>query len=402
MILFDPIVREAKALWDGGTGRSLLVIAGAWGLLLGMRMMYPVLLPYFRSSFELSLTVSGLLVTVLWLGSAVGQLPGGILADRHSERSVMTAGVIVVAGAVTAVTLAPTAAILFLATALVGLGQSLYPIARITALAQLYPDRIGSALGLTMATGDLGQTVLPPVAATIAVVFVWQAGLGFIVPLLVVAAVALWLLLPPDTGTSDSALDELSADTVRYVVAELRRENMVFVAFIFFLYVFVWQAFTGFYPTYLIDVKGMEPSTAALLFSFFFAVGVVVKPVAGAVYDRIGIRGSLVLVLSGPVVGLLLLPTVEGLVPIVGITALVSTMLGSGAITQSYFSDAISPDMRGTGLGVVRTTTATLGATGPVVFGAVADVGYFDEAYLALAIIMLAVIGLTLRLPSGT
>ena len=402
MTLLAPIAREARALWDGGTGRSLIVIAGAWGLLLGVRMIYPVLLPYFRSSFGLSLTVSGLLVTVLWLGSAVGQLPGGILADRYSERSVMTAGVVVVAGAVTAVALAPTAALLFLATALVGLGQSLYPIARITALAQLYPDRIGSALGLTMATGDLGQTVLPPVATTIAVVFVWQAGLGFMVPLLVVAAVALWLLLPPDTGTSDSALDELSVDTARYVIRELRRENMAFVAFILFLYIFIWQAFTGFYPTYLIDVKGIAPSTAALLFSLFFAVGVVVKPVSGAVYDRIGIRGSLVLVLSGPVVGLVLLPTVEGLLPLVGVTALVSTMLGSGAITQSYLSDAISADMRGTGLGVVRTTTATLGAVGPVAFGAVADVGYFDEAYLGLAVVMLAVIGLTLRLPSGT
>ncbi len=74
MNVLASIGREAKALWGGGKGRSLIVIAGAWGFLLGTRMIYPVLLPYFRESFGLSLTVAGFLVTILWLGSAVGQL----------------------------------------------------------------------------------------------------------------------------------------------------------------------------------------------------------------------------------------------------------------------------------------------------------------------------------------
>lgn len=122
-------------------------------------MIYPVLLPHLRTSFNLSLTVAGLLVTILWLGSALGQLPGGVLADRYSERIVMTASVILVAVALMFVVTAPTPLILFAATGLVGLGQSLYPIARITILSDIYPNRIGSALGVTMATGDLGQTV---------------------------------------------------------------------------------------------------------------------------------------------------------------------------------------------------------------------------------------------------
>jgi membrane protein len=60
-------------------------------------MIYPVLLPYFRDAFGLSLTIAGLLVTILWLGSAVGQLPGGIFADRYSERLVLATGAILVA-----------------------------------------------------------------------------------------------------------------------------------------------------------------------------------------------------------------------------------------------------------------------------------------------------------------
>jgi MFS family permease len=400
MSVVASIGREAKALWDGGTGRSLAVIAAAWGFLLGTRMIYPVLLPYFRESFGLSLTVAGFLVTVLWLGSAIGQLPGGVLADRYSERAVMTAGSVVVAVAVLTVVLAPTAAALFAATAFVGLGQSLYPVARITLLTELYPDRVGSALGVTMATGDLGQTVMPPIAGALAVAAAWQVGLGFMIPLLVAAAIALWVLLPVRTE-SDAGGRGFSTDDLGALSTELRRPNMLFFVFILFLYILVWQSFTGLYPTYLVEKKGLSSSTAALLFSLFFACGVVVKPAAGVAYDRIGARGSLVGVLSGPVVGLGLLPIVEGLPALVVLTTLVSTMLGSGAITQSFLSEAFPEETRGTGLGAVRTTAATLGAAGPVVFGTVADLGYFDEGYFLLSGIMLSVILLALRLPDA-
>jgi MFS family permease len=400
MRVLQSVVREAKALWGDGRGPSLVAIAGGWGILLGARMVYPVLLPYLRDSFDISLTVAGFLVTVLWLGSAVGQLPGGVLADRYSERSVMTAGAVVVAAALVVVVTAPTALVLFAATGLVGLGQSLYPIARITILSDIYPDRIGSALGVTMATGDLGQTVLPPVAGVLAAAFVWQAGLLFIVPLLLVAGLFVWATLPsaPDAG---DAADPTPSAGLRGVVADLRGSNLLFVSFILFLYILIWQSFTGLYPTYLVEVKELSSSAAGLLFSGFFAVGVLVKPLAGAAYDRIGMRNALVAVLVGPIVGLALLPFVEGFWSLAAVTAVVSTMLGSGAITQSFLSEAFSEDVRGTGLGVVRTSVATLGAAGPVLFGGIADSGYFDEGYLLLAAVLVVVVLLTLRLPTS-
>ena len=340
MNVLAGIGREARALWDGGTGRSLIVIAGAWGLLLG------------------TLVVAVAILTVLF---------------------------------------APTALALFAATAFVGVGQSLYPVARITILTALYPDRVGSALGVTMATGDLGQTVMPPIAGTIALVAAWRLGLGFMIPLLILAAIGLWVVVPAKTGT-ESEGDSLSTDALGDLIAELRASDMLFFIFILFLYILVWQAFTGLYPTYLAERKGLSASSAALLFSLFFACGVVVKPAAGVAYDRIDARGSLVGVLAGPVVGFGLLPIVDGIAPLIVVTALVSTMLGSGAITQSFLSEAFSEEIRGTGLGPVRTASATLGATGPVLFGLVADRRFFDEGYFVLAGLVFAVILLALRL----
>ncbi len=390
--------RELKALWGGGKGTSLVAIATTWGLLVGTRMIYPVVLPSLQSTYGLSLTVSGLLVTVLWLFASIGQLPGGVLADRYNERTLMATSAIVVAVALGFVVTAPTPVVLFAATAFWGLGQSLYPIARITLLSTLYSERLGSALGVTMATGDVGQTILPPVAAFLAATFAWQVGLGYVAPLLLLGGLVISITVPARRPADQPAETRSIRDMVG-VFAELRNPSMGFMTLILFLYIFIWQSFTAFYPTYLTTVKGLSSTVSSVLFGLFFAVGVVVKPVAGAAYDRIGMRSSLVGVLLPPVAGFSLLPIVESVWVLGAITALISTMLGSGAITQSYLADSFSEEMQGTGLGVIRTTTATLGAGGPVLFGVIADNGYFDAGYVVLAAIMAAVILLTLRMP---
>ncbi|AGB38991.1 MFS transporter [Natronococcus occultus] len=395
MSRLDSIRRELAGLWAGGTGKTLLAIALGWGLLNGTRMIYPVLLPYFSAEFDLTLSTAGLLVTLIWLGYAIGQVPGGILADRHGERSVLVASVSMVVVGVTVVLFAPNAAVLFGATALVGLGHSQYPIARITALSELYPDRIGRVLGVTMASGDVGQTVLPPIASVLAVAVAWRLGLGFVLPLLCVTAVVIWLTLPaPDPEDGDA-----SSENLRYVIRELRSPVLAIMGVILFLFIFVWQTFSAFYPTYLVEQKGLSSTVAGVLFGLFFAVGVVVKPIAGMAYDRVGLRGSLPLILLGSVVGLALLPFVDGFVGLVGVTVLASTMLGSGAITQSYLAEIIPAEIQGTGLGVIRSSASVLGASGPVVFGVIAERGYFDAGYLLLALIVGAGTLLTLRMP---
>jgi ACS family hexuronate transporter-like MFS transporter len=396
MTTASSIVQYVNGLWSGGKGPSLVVIASGWSLSVGTRAIYPVLLPYFRSEFNLTLTVAGLLITVLWVMYALGQFPGGILADRQSERTLMAISTLTGAVALLFMATASPPIVLFAATGLFGLSQSLYPIARITMLSDIYPDQIGSALGVTMAAGDFGQTVLPPIAGVLAAALAWQAGFWFLIPLFLLAGIGIWMI-STNHESKESAVDTLSIESARYIVAELRQPNIVFIIFILFLYIFIWQSFTGLYPTYLVEEKGLSSSIAGVLFGVFFAVGIVVKPLAGVAYNRLGVRSSLLIVLVGPVAGFTLLPIVNGFWQLAMITALVSSMLGSGTITQSFLTDSFADDMRGTGLGVIRSSATTLGAMGPVIFGLIADWGYFDEGYVLLAAILVAAIFLTLR-----
>lgn len=390
--------REVTALWGNGKGISLAGVAVGWGLLNGTRMVYPIIIPDLEIAYGLSLAVSGLLVSVLWFFAAIGQLPGGMLADRYNERALMATSTVIVAAALGLVITSSSAVVLFLATAIWGLGHSLYPIARITFLSNLYSGRLGSALGVTMATGDIGQTVLPPIASTLAAAVAWQAGIGFVTPFLLLAGIVIAATSAPQSTRARASTSQSISDTLG-VFTELRTPSIGLMTGILFLYMFIWQSFTAFYPTYLIRVKGLSSSTASVLFGFFFAVGVLVKPAAGAAYDRIGMRKSLVGILLPAVAGFFLLPLLDTVWFLVGITALISTMLGTGAVTQSFLADSFSDEMQGAGLGVVRTVSASLAASGPVIFGIIADHGYFDQGYLALAVIMAVVIGLTVWMP---
>ncbi len=389
---------EAQKIWADGKGKTLVAIAFGWGLLNGTRMIYPILLPYFSDEFGLTLTTAGFLITIIWLAYAVGQVPGGIFADRYGERKVLTVSVALAIIGITFVLLAPTAIALFAATITFGLGLSQYPVARITALSDLYPERIGQALGITMASGDIGQTILPPIASVLAVIAAWQLGLGFVLPFLCIAVVIIWLTLEKH-DPAKAVETNSSNDGILDIIGRLRDPTLLIVWVIMFLFIFVWQTFSAFYPIYLVETKGFSATMAGLIFGMFFAFGVVAKPAAGVAYDRVGIRGSLPLVLVGAIVGLGSLPFVEGVVPILVVTVLISTMLGSGAITQSYLAETIPSEIQGTGLGVVRSSSSMIGAAGPVVFGLIADMGYFNEGYILLSAIVAAVTFASLLLP---
>ncbi|WP_425499751.1 MFS transporter [Natrinema caseinilyticum] len=390
---------NVRAFLADGRGVILSAVAAGWCLSIGIRLAYPVLLPYLRDAYDLDLTTAGFLLTVLWICYALGQLPGGLLADRFGEGNILVASSVISAITLGLVAVAGSAPVVYLATAAFGFGTALYGVARFTALSDIYPDNDGTAIGITMAAGQVGNTLLPLAAGAIASALAWQYGFGLVVPAFAAVAIGLRLAVPSRTSSPTSAIDSVSLETVRYVGAELRRPEIVTVAAIQTLTYCVWQAFTGFYPTYLIQIKGFSQPVATGLFSSFFALGIVVQPLTGGLYDRYGIRKSLPPVLGIVVLSLVALPFLEEFWPLVGGTILLSSILGYGTITLPYMTAAFPADMRGTGLGLLRSIYMTIGALSPIMVGALADRGYFDGAYLVLAGFVAVAIVLTWWLP---
>ncbi len=362
----------------------LLAIAFGWFLSISTRMIYPALLPHLRTTYGLTLTTAGLLLTVLWTAYGLGQLPGGMLADWAGERLLLILSSLIASGMLALVVIADSPVILFAATSLFGLGTALYGVSRFTILKDIYPDRLGTATGVTMAAGDVGNAVMPPAAGFVAAAIAWQYGFGFIIPLFLLAAVALWITLPTRTSASPPLAETISRERI---VSMFRQPVVLHAVVLLVLWGAIIQAFMGFYPTYLIDVKGLPTHLATGLFGLFFALGTLIKPLAGRAYDRIGVRYPLLIMMSVTVVALVALPLSTGFWSFVVITLLASNLLGYETIVISNLTERLPENARGTGLGSLRTIYIMLGALSPVLFGAVANRGYFDEAFFGLAVL---------------
>lgn len=368
-----------------GRGWVLAVVAGGWFLSIGVRMVYPAVLPHLRGAFDLSLTAAGLLLTTLWVVYAVGQFPGGVLSDRFGSGRVLVVSTGATAVAVVGVVVSPSAGVLFVATGVLGLCTALFGPARFPLLSAVFGDRDGTAIGITQATGNLGNATLPLVAGVVASAVAWQLGFAFIVPLFLLVTVGLWWVVPREPEGASTVVRGSFARFARGLYRDVTTRSVLVMAGIQVLGSSMYQGFTGFYPTYLVEVKGLTPGVAAGLFGLFFAMGLVVQPVTGIAGDRFGEKHVLAVVLTLSTVALAVLPFVTGFWGLVGITIVLSIILGRGVLTLTYLTNVLSPDTRGTGLGFLRSVYITIGAMSPVVIGVMADAGYFDEAYLLLA-----------------
>jgi MFS family permease len=389
----------AADLWRDGRGWILLGVAGGWFLSLGLRLVFPALLPYLREAFALGLTTAGLLITVLWVAYALGQFPGGVIGDRLGEGNALVVSTLVSGSAIAVVAVSNTAFVLFAATALFGFSTALFGPARFTILSSVYDRRDGTAVGLTLSAGEAGNAILPVVAGVLAAAVSWRLGFGVTVPLFFLMALVIWRVVPGRTTGAASAVDTLSFSTFRYVARGIAERTILIVTGVHVFLFFVYQGFTGFYPTYLVEAKGFSPTLAAGLFGAFFAAGVLVQPVAGAGGDRFGTRPTLLAVIVVSTFALALLPFLGGLAPIVVVTVVASALVGVTPLTQTFLVNALPADMKGSGLGLLRTGQIALGATGPLVVGAVADAGFFDGAFLGLAVVSAAGIALCLFVP---
>lgn len=388
----------ASDLVRGDRGGILAAVALGWFLSFGVRFIFPAMLPFLRDAFAMSLSAAGFLISVLWLAYGFGQLPGGMIGDRIGARSTLVVSTLVSAITMVVVSASINVWTLFVATILFGLATAPYGPMRLVVLSSTFPDRDGTAIGLTFAVGNLGTTLLPIFASVLATYAAWQLGFGFVVPLFLVVAIGLHYYIPDSLDVNGASDVVLSMEFARSVLDAVADRYVLFAAGVSLFGGFVYQALTGLYPTYLVDIKGLSPTIAATLLGVFFASGMIYQIISGAVSDRIGTSTTLVSIFVLVCGSLAALPFVEGLVGLGLLTVLLSSMIGYQPVVQTYLTASLPEDRRGSGLGLLRTVAFMIGATGPVTVGVLGERGFFDEAFFGLAIVMGGALLLSARL----
>lgn len=385
---------------DEQFGWVLVTIATAWFFLIGIRVMIPALLPFITREFAITLTTAGFLVTILYGIYALCQFPGGLIGDKLGERMVLVLGVGLATVALALLAL-PFGLIPFvIGLILFGIGSALFAPTRLTVLSDLFPNNSGTAIGITLTAGNVGNTILPALAGIVAVSIGWRFGFVLALPFLIIVCGGLWFTIPSRTS-EPMAVDALSASFLGRMIETITERRVYWLTALLIIVEFTWGAMSGLYTTYLVVVKDVPESSAAILLGIFFGWGIIINILAGASSDRFGAKRPLIVLFGIAVIGFWALTVVDGLVSLVLVTLALSSILGGYPIIFPHLNHQLPSDVQGSGLGLIRTGYMAIGATGPVIMGAIGDAGIFDYGFLMLAGMLLVGIVLTVTLPDA-
>jgi MFS family permease len=370
-----------RQLWSDGKGWILVTVSVGWFLSIGVRIAYPALVPFFRSDLGISLTTAGFLLTVLWVAYAAGQFPGGLLGDRYGKGNILVFSTALSAVALSLVALAPTVETLFIGTIAFGFATALFGPTRFTIFSDVFPAKTGTAVGITMAGGNIGNTVLPICAVLVAEHLDWRLFFAAIVFLFVGATTAFWMTLPGRTTTKHADLGGEATPSIRRFFRRIFQRGVPIILTIQILMSLIYQGFIGFYPTYFIEIKGFTPRLSAFIFGLFFFSATIVQVISGTLQDNVGTRRTLMTVIGVFFVGLVALPYVQGILPILPVTVMISARAGTGVINNTFIANSLPADIQSAGLGLLRTSWILIGAASPVVVGTLGDRGMLGACH---------------------
>src|SRR5690606_36390041 len=136
------------------------------------------LLPLMRDDLGVSFTELGLLVTVFFATSGIGQVGAGVLVDRFGADRLLIGGLVLQAGSVLAMGFAPGYPALLVLAVSAGLGNTVYHPADLSILSRrVGRARQGRAFATHALAGSLGYALSPVLVGLVASLWGWRPAL---------------------------------------------------------------------------------------------------------------------------------------------------------------------------------------------------------------------------------
>lgn len=246
------------------------------------------LLPLVVANFHLSLTLAGLLATILNTSAAMLQPGFGALADHFRRRVFVRVGPVLAATGMGLMGLAPSYRVLIVLLALAGAGTAAFHPQGASTAGEASGRRKGAGLSLFVAGGELGYALGPLVIAAIVawrgLDVTWMVALPGIL-----ACVLLWPAFPPASAhPSRSGTTSLRADLGAAF------HPMLVLWFVVFLRSVVITSYHTFLPL-LVTQRGGPLVAGGLAVFLFGGVGAVGGICGGMLSERIGRKRLVVL-----------------------------------------------------------------------------------------------------------
>ena len=246
-------------------------------------LMLPPLFPWLMVEFGLGFAQVGLLMSVFFVISGIGQAIAGIWVDRFGAHRVLFAGVALLTCSGVLVALAPNIGVLFIAAGVAGLGNSVFHPADFALLnKRVSAPRLGHAFSVHGIAGNLGWALAPVLMVALATAVSWRAaGWGAALFGALSLALLVWkrdalkyelrYAAKPDEYGKGAPVEQVR-DSRGFTF--FLRIRMVWIAFAFFFFVTLgFGALQNFAPPLLHDLYGLSLATAASALTVYLLGG---------------------------------------------------------------------------------------------------------------------------------
>ncbi len=351
------------------------------------RVVFAPLLEPLRRAFLLSPGEAGLVVTLVWLGAALPRLPTGYLltrVDRHYV--VLGAGSVLTTAAVFTAT-APSATVLYAGAFTMGLASGPYFLAANPLVSELFPDRVGQAIGVHGTASQIAAVGAGPLVGGVLLLADWRATFWLVAVAAALSTAAIYLSARgaelPTAGSADRNL--LGAVRAQWPI-------VVTGVAIVGLTGFVWNGMFNFYVTYLVS-ENVAETTGRDLLTVVFAAGVPAFLITGRIADRVAYVPLLLTVIGAFAVSVFLFTVTTGYWPLVAVSALLGYVIHSlFPAIDTFLLDSLPDHHRASAYAVFSATMMLVQSAGSVVVGALNDAGYtYDAVFRGFAVVLAVV-----------
>ncbi len=284
------------------------------------------LVAVFIATFGVGEGTAGLVVSAVWIGSALPRVPTGYLLTKLSRLQVVLLSSVTLAIGATLTAVSVGVPALILGAGVMGLSSGLYFVTGNTLVSELFPTRVGRMIGIHGTANQVAAVIAAPaITFALAIGADWRplfvalgvpAGEEWRAVFLALAAAAVALTAAtyflgrgtplPDAGNEDR--DLLGA-------ARMEWRGVLFGLAVMGTVGFAWQGVFNFYVLFA-EGRGLSPSMARNALTVVFAAGIPAFAISGRLADRLPQPAYLLAIVTAFVLllfGLSAVRTVAGL-----------------------------------------------------------------------------------------
>ncbi|MED0673872.1 MFS transporter [Aneurinibacillus aneurinilyticus] len=356
--------------------------------------------PFIQEDLTLTATQMGIIFSSFSVGYAIFNFLGGVASDRYGAKLTLFVAMIVWSLFSGAIALAVGFVSLIVIRILFGMGEGPLSATINKMVNNWFPaNQRASVIGLTNSGTPLGGAISGPIVGFIAIAYSWKISFILIMVIGLVWAVIWWKCVKekPAENPNENVDVQIESHPKEKIPLTfyLKQKTVLFTAFAFFAYNYILFFFLTWFPSYLVEARGVSVKDMSVITVIPWVLGFIGLAAGGFVSDYVlkkfankGVLFSRKVILvsclfvSAVCIGFAgLVSTTVSAVTLVALS--VFFLYLTGAIYWAIIQDVVDQNNVGSVGGFMHFLANTAGIIGPTLTGFLVDTsGTFTPAFI--------------------